>query len=153
MPEPRPNLDQAVRLALAAANSPALRRQVENAAGIRLDKVTEVVLSHVRCQEGSELRMSDVACRLGVELSSVSRKVQKMELAGLVVRIQDPDDARAFRIRITRSGAESLETIRSARSDFVDRAIAHWPEEHKAMLADLLTRLASDIDAACEGGS
>lgn len=131
---------------MAAANNPALRRYVENLPGPQLDKVSEIVLSQVSCDTGCELRLSDVAARLGVELSSVSRKVHKLETVGLVGRSSDPGDGRACRLRITEEGAAALGQIRQARQAFMERATEDWSPADKQRLTELLLRFVTDIE-------
>jgi DNA-binding MarR family transcriptional regulator len=52
------------------------------------------------------LRMTDLCQDVLLTQAGISRLVGRLESRGLVERTGDPDDARAYRIRLTREGAE-----------------------------------------------
>ncbi|HJW60978.1 MAG TPA: MarR family transcriptional regulator, partial [Actinomycetota bacterium] len=58
----------------------------------------------------------------------------------------DPDDRRAFRVRLTRRGRAALDQAMRARAAVLDRAIAGWPDDDRAALTILMTRLADSLD-------
>lgn len=53
---------------------------------------------------GTPLSQRDLAERLRLEKSSVSRLAAEMERKGLLVRERDPDDGRQYRLRLTEQG-------------------------------------------------
>lgn len=53
---------------------------------------------------GTPLSQQELAARLGLEKSTVSRLVAGMERHGLLVRERDPDNRRFYRLRITEAG-------------------------------------------------
>jgi len=53
---------------------------------------------------GTPLSQRDLAERLGLEKSSVSRLAAEMERNGLLVRERDPDNHRQYRLRLTDEG-------------------------------------------------
>jgi DNA-binding MarR family transcriptional regulator len=123
---------------------PEARARLAAMAGIEMDKVGEVILT-VLHQCGTEVRLSDVAHRLGVELSSVSRKVQKMEEAGLLDRNENPADKRSSQIFLTDHGKEVLEKIQQARWQMIKQALSQWSDADRHQFTDLLTRFLRDI--------
>lgn len=134
-------------------NHPKLQARLKALAGVDIDKVGEIVLNVVeRCGE-TELRLSDLADRLGVELSSVSRKVQKLEDAGLLTRTTDPVDGRASRLRLTPDGHEILSKITLARWSLVKDALAQWSDEDRHTFTELFSRFATDITELVEDRS
>jgi DNA-binding MarR family transcriptional regulator len=54
--------------------------------------------------KGSPLSQTDLARRLRLEKSSVSRMAAELERKGLLVRERDPDDRRLYRLRLTERG-------------------------------------------------
>jgi DNA-binding MarR family transcriptional regulator len=126
-------------------NHPKLQLRVKALAGVDIDKVGEIVLTTVERCGGTELRLSDVADRLGVELSSVSRKVQKLEEAGLLSRTTDPVDGRASRLRLTPEGQDVLSKIATARWSLVKEALSQWSDSDRQTFTELFSRFAADI--------
>ena len=51
-----------------------------------------------------DLRIGDLAARAGLSKQSLTGLVRECEAAGLVERRRDPEDGRAFRVRLTRGG-------------------------------------------------
>ncbi|MCD0505293.1 MarR family winged helix-turn-helix transcriptional regulator [Bordetella petrii] len=62
-----------------------------------------------------ELRMQDLAAHLGLNQSSVSRMVERLERSGLTVRDLCPDDKRGVYTVLTEQGRERLQ---SAQPDY-----------------------------------
>ena len=97
-------------------------------------------------QANGPLRVSALASCMGLDASTASRHVRHLEDEGYLARAGDPGDRRASRIRLTPKGRAALARAMRARAAVVDRAIAHWPEEDRAALTTLLTRLADSVD-------
>ena len=110
----------------------------------RIDPAMIFVLYQV--QAGESLRVSALAEALGLDISTASRHVRQLEAGGYVVRTGDPDDRRALRVRLTRRGRAALDQAMRARADVVDRATADWPDEDRATLTILMTRLADSLE-------
>jgi DNA-binding MarR family transcriptional regulator len=110
----------------------------------RIDPAMMFVLHHV--QAGGSLRVSALAEAMGLDTSTASRHVRQLEDGGYLARTGDPDDRRASRVRLTRRGRAALDQAMRARAAVVDRAIADWPDDDRATLATLMTRLADSLD-------
>jgi DNA-binding MarR family transcriptional regulator len=110
----------------------------------RIDPAMIFVLHQV--QAGESLRVSALAEALGLDISTASRHVRQLETGGYVARTGDPDDRRALRVRLTRRGRAALDQAMRARADVVDRATADWPDEDRATLTILMTRLAGSLE-------
>ena len=65
--------------------------------------MTQVFALH-ELDTGAGLSQRDLAHRLGLEKSTVSRLVAEMETAGLLKRERDPDNRRYYRLRLTARG-------------------------------------------------
>jgi DNA-binding MarR family transcriptional regulator len=110
----------------------------------RIDPAMMFVLHHV--QAGGSLRVSALAEAMGLDTSTASRHVRQLEDAGYLARTGDPDDRRASRVRLTRRGRAALDQAMRARAAVLDRAIADWPDDDRATLTTLMTRLADSLD-------
>jgi DNA-binding MarR family transcriptional regulator len=111
--------------------------------GDRLDVSTWPVLHAL--QMYGELRLSELAAKLQLDISTVSRHVKQLEGRGLVERADDPDDRRATLLRATTAGLEVLDAGRRRRRELVGRVLAGWPAEDVAVFADLATRFTQDL--------
>ena len=98
------------------------------------------------CSARGPLRVSALAEAMGLDTSTASRHVRQLEDGGHLVRTGDPDDRRAFQVRLTRRGRAALDQAMRARGTLVDRATADWPEDDRATLTILMTRLADSVD-------
>jgi DNA-binding MarR family transcriptional regulator len=97
-------------------------------------------------QANGSLRVSELAGCMGLDASTASRHVRNLEDGGYLARTGDPGDRRASRVRLTPKGRGALSRALRARALVVDRAIANWPDEDRAALASLMTRLADSLD-------
>jgi DNA-binding MarR family transcriptional regulator len=102
----------------------------------------------VPLQREGDLRSTDLAARVGVDVSVVSRQLAVLERAGYVERHPDPRDGRASLLRLTRAGGDALEAARCLRSEWALSALARWDEAEAQLLADLLDRLVDDLTTA-----
>jgi DNA-binding MarR family transcriptional regulator len=97
-------------------------------------------------QANGSLRVSELAGCMGLDASTASRHVRNLEDGGYLARTGDPGDRRASRVRLTPKGRGALARALRARAAVVDRAIADWPDQERAALASLMTRLADSLD-------
>jgi DNA-binding MarR family transcriptional regulator len=110
----------------------------------RIDPAQMFVLHHVAAR--GSLRVSALADAMGLDASTASRHVRQLEEAGYLARTGDPDDRRASQVRLTRRGRAALDQALRARAAVVDRAVADWPDEDRAALTTLMTRLTESLD-------
>lgn len=113
-----------------------------------LDRWTYAML--VRLSEDGPMRVGEVARRFGIDKSTASRHLTRLEENGLVEALPDTQDARSTILRLTDRGTERLAVARAARMEPLRRVFAAWPEEERQALARLLGRLNSDLDALAE---
>ena len=65
------------------------------------------------------LKMNELSRRLMVTGGNVTAIVDQLEKEGLVERLDEPDDRRAFRIRLTRTGEKSFTEMAAAHEEWV----------------------------------
>jgi len=91
------------------------------------------------------LRVSDVAQRLGVDLSVASRQIASLAAEGYVERREDTRDRRAQLVAVTRSGRKVLrESHRRMVAGFT-RVLEGWSDEDVNALTGGLERLRDDF--------
>ena len=102
----------------------------------------------VRLDEaGGPVRVSDLACSLELDLSTVSRQVRQLVDAGLVSRQSDPDDGRASLLALSPRGRGVLEAVKGARRSVLASSLGQWSREERCALAEAVRRLATDLHA------
>ena len=97
-------------------------------------------------QANGSPRVSELADCMGLDASTASRHVRHLEDGGYLARTGDPGDRRASRVRLTPKGRGALARAMRARAVVVDQAIAGWPDDDRATLTTLITRLAESLD-------
>ncbi|MER5451730.1 MarR family transcriptional regulator [Streptomyces sp. NPDC002764] len=112
-------------------------------AGVPLDRAAVALLRQVADSE--PLRPGELATRLGVEASHVTRTVQQLQKSGYVTRVPDPDDRRAQRIELTEAGREAIARVRDAGARGMQLALSEWTPEELRQLAGLFHRMVDDF--------
>jgi DNA-binding MarR family transcriptional regulator len=92
---------------------------------------SRVVLTALR--EDGPTRLTELACSHGVSQPAMTQLVGRLEREGLVVRLIDPEDARATLVDITESGRAAWTELKESRRE---------------RLAELLDNLSPDEEAA-----
>lgn len=93
------------------------------------------------------LRVSDIAACHGVDISSVTPRLKRLESAGLVCRERLPTDARAFLISITGEGIRALESVHAARRDILEQVVDDIDASQLAVAAGVLAHIAHQLSA------
>jgi len=87
---------------------------------------------------GTPLSQRDLAERLRLEKSSVSRMATEMERRGLLVRERDPANRRLYRLRLTDEGRALHAGMRGAFHHQYERWVGEMtPAEREALLVGL----------------
>jgi DNA-binding MarR family transcriptional regulator len=95
--------------------------------------------------EGSPLRLTDLAARMGTSAPTASRAVDMLVDAGLADRVTDPTDRRAVHIELTVEGRALVERRKDQVAEAFRPAAACMPLADRKKLATLLGRLADDL--------
>jgi DNA-binding MarR family transcriptional regulator len=96
-----------------------------------------------------ELGIRGLAVREGVSAPAMTRYVDRMEKADLVVRTRSPEDARRIRLALTPKGVRALRSVRRRRTAWLaERLQALSPAELAAVDAAIepLLRLVEDAE-------
>ncbi|AXG81671.1 MarR family winged helix-turn-helix transcriptional regulator [Streptomyces paludis] len=119
--------------------------QLAAEAGLSLDRAAVALLRHVADSE--PLRPGELAARLSVEASHITRQLRQLEAGGYVVRVPDPDDRRARRVRLTDAGRDAIDRIRAVGRRGIEVALSDWSPEDLRRIAGLFDRLVDDFVA------
>ena len=89
------------------------------------------------------LKMNELSRLLMVTGGNVTAIVDQLEHEGLVERLDEPDDRRAFRIRLTRSGDKTFAEMARAHESWVVELLAGLSGRERDELLKLLAKLKS----------
>ena len=91
--------------------------------------------------EYGKMPSSDLALRLGLDLSSTTRLVDQLVRKKLASRTRKPEDARIREIQITEAGGRLISRIQNDLVTIVNQALDEFPGEVRKVLPDVLRRL------------
>jgi DNA-binding MarR family transcriptional regulator len=111
---PRPEGLQAWTVLCAAVDSVriALNRDLLTEAGLTL--ADNLTLCQVAMAPRARIRMVELATRLGVAKSAITKTVDRLEDRGLLVRERDHDDRRSVYATLTDQGARTFASAQPA---------------------------------------
>jgi DNA-binding MarR family transcriptional regulator len=93
-------------------------------------------------EAGGKLRLRDLVRTVVLSQPGLSRKVERMEAAGLVVRKPDPTDGRGVIVALTRSGRAALRSAAIVHMAGIEREFgSRLTDEETATLAKVFARL------------
>jgi DNA-binding MarR family transcriptional regulator len=132
------------RRLVTSINRAKTHERLTEAAGVRLDKPGVEIIVHL-LDVGEPRRIGMIADALRVESPHVTRHVAALEKVGLVERVRDPDDGRAWRIALTEEGILAAGRCRRVTTEWFEGALTSWDDPDKAELARLLGKLSDDL--------
>ena len=87
------------------------------------------------------LRASDFTTALMLTSSGTTKRLDRLEQAGLIARSPDPEDRRGTLITLTPKGHELIDSVTEAHLDNERRLLGGLSDAEQRRLADLLRRL------------
>jgi DNA-binding MarR family transcriptional regulator len=142
---PLERIAESIAAAFRASRAARLHDRAAEQAGVpRLDRTAFALL---RAIEAEPLRVSELAARLGLDASTVSRKVAALEQLDLIARTGDERDRRAARLSLAPAGMRVLRRLRREWLRTVEELVDDWSESDRRAFADLLDRFASGLEA------
>lgn len=94
------------------------------------------------------VRMNELATRLDLDLSVVSRQVAELEAAGHVRRVPEPTDRRASLLEPTEQGLELLPALLEELAGSIAPDLAGWDPEDLLRLVGGLQQLRTELLAS-----
>lgn len=104
-----------------------------------------LALSLIRKRPG--LTQTELAQLLELGTAATGKLVDRLEARGLVIRGDDPNDRRAYRLRLTLEAERQLDALAPLVDQIREDVLAGMPEEDRARLASLL----GEIKARLQG--
>ena len=87
------------------------------------------------------ISISELAKLLGIDISTMSRNVNKLELLQLIVRKRDVEDARTFNIFLTNQGDELVDLLFAEIDGCATEILSKIPLDTQKRTGDVLEQL------------
>jgi len=104
----------------------------------------DLAIYHISQHMG--LSQKDLVDKLGIKPASVSSIVNQMESEGLIIRVQDEEDARKFKLLLTDKGQSLVPDVISSWQKIQDEVTKGFTEEEKAELIRLLKQIDQNLE-------
>ncbi|HBZ07316.1 MULTISPECIES: MarR family winged helix-turn-helix transcriptional regulator [Massilia] len=92
------------------------------------------------------LRMGELSRRMMVTGGNITGITDQLEREGLVARVPDPQDKRAFAVRLTPAGRDAFAAMAKVHEGWVEELLGHVPAEDKERLIGLLDGMKAGLD-------
>lgn len=139
-------IDALERALWAVMNRLSHRRfgdSIAQAAGYDLPPTSWTLLEFL--SRSGPIRVSEIAAYSGVDISSVTPRLQALERDGFIARGADPKDGRVSLISIGAAGREAIEKMRTARRDLFAKAVQGTSAQQISQTSVLLEQLAEAL--------
>lgn len=103
----------------------------------------ELILAQLWHEDG--VTQSCLAGQVGVDLSTMTKALQRMERYGLIERRSDTEDIRATRIFLTEQGRALQPQITALWQTLEERTLTGFTCDERAFLAKLLQRVQQNL--------
>lgn len=133
------------------ANRTDVRREVWVAKEVTLSPPDLSLLIAIADQ--GPVRATDLAGTLGLDKSTVSPQVRRLERLGLVSRAIAESDRRASLLTLTDVGSDTVARLEQTASRLLGARLAHWTPADRETLTTLLERLVSDLGNGQKGNA
>jgi DNA-binding MarR family transcriptional regulator len=101
--------------------------------------------------EEDVLESSDLATRLGLDISTTTRLVDQLVRKKLAIRRRGTEDARVREIELTRTGRRLISRIEEDFAKFLSASLADLPPAVRESLPEVIRRLARVLECGNTG--
>ena len=105
---------------------------------------------HLLAVSTDGISMSGLAHKLGLDNSTLTRNIQKLDKLGLVLRKQDTFDKRVFRVYLTKKGQAIVEEFENLLLDLNYSMLKHIDLDDQENIPDMLEKLVWAMDCIRE---
>ena len=141
-------IGEALSALTRGSRSTRIWEQIRAQSGVDLDRSGFAVL--VTLESCGSLRVSELADACGLDISTMSRQVARMQRDGLLVVSPSEVDRRALKVSATEAGAAQAAAVRAARRAALERVLGVWTDEERVLFARLLGRFVTQLANAAE---
>ena len=105
---------------------------------------------HLLAVSTDGISMSGLAHKLGLDSSTLTRNIQKLETLDLVLRKQDNFDKRVFRVHLTKKGRVIVEQFENLLLDLNYSMLKHIDLDDQENIPEMLEKLVWAMDCIRE---
>ena len=105
---------------------------------------------HLLAVSTDGISMSGLAHKLGLDNSTLTRNIQKLETLELVLRKQDNFDKRVFKVHLTKKGRVIVEQFENLLLDLNYSMLKHIDLDDQENIPDMLEKLVWAMDCIRE---
>ena len=105
---------------------------------------------HLLAVSTDGISMSGLAHKLGLDNSTLTRNIQKLETLELVLRKQDNFDKRVFRVHLTKKGRVIVEQFENLLLDLNHSMLKHIDLDDQENIPEMLEKLVWAMDCIRE---
>ncbi len=118
----------------------------QETAGVDLTLRQTAILMSIK--DGGKVIQSDIVQRTGIDRSTVTELMGRMDAKGLIARVRNRRDARAYLVTITPLGEDMLARVNSASVRAAENFIEAVPQANRRQFIDNLRAAAgvNDVD-------
>ena len=113
--------------------------------------VTVAQAATLEALQSGPLRQAALGRRLGIDASTLTRNLDRLQERELVTRAPDPGDRRATRVALTAAGEQAAAEVARGEEAFVREILAHLPEGGAERAVQALEELLEAVRRATEG--
>ena len=94
------------------------------------------------------LPINELASKTGTDAPWMSRTVEKLRGHGFVERLEDPNDRRQVRVRLTKAGTQNAKRLNEALNSQAEEVLSNFPSDQQRLILDALVRLSRALRGA-----
>ncbi|GGV35534.1 hypothetical protein GCM10010495_60740 [Kitasatospora herbaricolor] len=136
------DIAHALGLLLRRSTRARLYTRLTEGLGEAVDDLTYPVLSGL-ARTGPR-SAADLGREIGLDRTTVTRRADRLEQAGLLERRPDPADGRATLLALTDDGRTVVAATRQRLTDAVQDSLTTWPQSDARTFARLLRRFVEE---------
>ena len=114
----------------------SILRKIGNKIGLTLAQVQLILSIPFR-----SISMTELSQVLGIDNSTLTRNLNKLELGGFVYRNKDNYDKRVYKVIITKKGLSIKEKIENDLGEFSYKLLSEFSHEDRQTLFDFFEKL------------
>ncbi|MEV0530573.1 MarR family transcriptional regulator [Kitasatospora sp. NPDC050463] len=142
------DIAEALGLLLRRSTRARLYTQLTEGLGKAVDDLTYPVLSGL-ARTGA-CSAADLGREIGLDRTTVTRRADRLEQAGLLQRQPDPTDGRATLLALTGQGHDIVSVTRRRLTAGIEASLATWPQADAQAFARQLRRFVDEGPFAVE---
>jgi DNA-binding MarR family transcriptional regulator len=148
---PAADLERAITVIMRWSNSREVQAETLRRARTELSAGTLSLLSRIAVC--GPVHPSELAILCGVDNSTMTPKLQRLERAGVIARDPDPSDGRGSLVRITAVGERLRKRLHATRRVMLEELLQPWPQSEVERVAEAMTWLAERLELPPQGSA